>query len=920
MKIRKKKLVITAMACLLLAGCAAPEIPEQNENPMEKAVYTHAIQQLLDEELENTSNVIEYQANSITIEELRFDPDTNDRAAAFCAEYLIRPSGEEMPEAMEKDWFDCSFLTRAEIPDGWLAVSQYNYLLLDGKSGEWSVPEWERIGPCGMDYIDEHLELDSSEHHWLRFDLAMEGPEEPVPLMDPALEATGQGSYWLQLAGLPEKDAALFRSYDDTKVFLRYGEQYQIFEQDLLPLDMLPEMQETQWDDKFALSVSYRRHEETCPDGSPGITEETVVYVWNGNYWTDIHTQPVEVVKDTGLPDPEDLAAELPEFDIAVYHDSQNGKNWIRYGGHYQEIQDPLETVPPELHFEDFNGDGERELAVLSGGTDDNGFSHLSVYRWNGQRWRGRKSYAYPEEIDGFQLNGFFQFYEDGTAFIEYNREACILLDLSDFRTKWDTEPDKILLDEHSYTYQDGEILLTRSGTALPYNDVIFTVTSSLVCGDPDWPIYARSPELHSPFEVKTEFSPEQLSNAQKRVLQQFIEECKEQLLIDEGNTEALSKNRFALCDITGDGQKELIIEANYGRVSEYCVTAYRPDGRNCRSFYSNGNRLYDNGLVWEPCSHNQGRATAIWPFDLYRSSQRIGGACAWSSEVDGFPAEFDLDGDGLVFYIDGSDNPVDNDVYEEWWDRCLDGGKLLPVFYFHFTDEIVDSLTEEIVDSLPEYQETRIDREMLLEAYTGVLKNLCAYFFQENPYPYQEKSYHPYQLSDNRFTLFDIDGDGIDELLTEYSTGAAGEQSIVIYGFDLDKNKTVKELQGWYGATFYDNGTVRILTSNNHGKAGDILWPYYLYQYDPETDTYARIALVAAWARQEAERWNGVSFPEEADLDGDGIVYYQDFPPKAEPMDGPAFDAWLDTYLGGAEKIEIPWQPLTEENMQNMT
>ena len=65
--------------------------------------------------------------------------------------------------------------------------------------------------------------------------------------------------------------------------------------------------------------------------------------------------------------------------------------------------------------------------------------------------------------------------------------------------------------------------------------------------------------------------------------------------------------------------------------------------------------------------------------------------------------------------------------------------------------------------------------------------------------------------------------------------------------------------------------------------------------------------------------------FPDDLDADGDGLVY--DVRPAdfdwtgsryapERMMDGPAFEEWRQTYLNGAQQMELELLPLTEENI----
>ena len=55
-----------------------------------------------------------------------------------------------------------------------------------------------------------------------------------------------------------------------------------------------------------------------------------------------------------------------------------------------------------------------------------------------------------------------------------------------------------------------------------------------------------------------------------------------------------------------------------------------------------------------------------------------------------------------------------------------------------------------------------------------------------------------------------------------------------------------------------------------------------------------------------------------EADLDGDGVVYYVGDRAGLEehPVDNDVYEAWRDQYLAGAQVLPVWYYPLTEENI----
>ena len=173
--------------------------------------------------------------------------------------------------------------------------------------------------------------------------------------------------------------------------------------------------------------------------------------------------------------------------------------------------------------------------------------------------------------------------------------------------------------------------------------------------------------------------------------------------------------------------------------------------------------------------------------------------------------------------------------------------------------------------------------------------------------------------VSKNHFAIFDVDGDGQEELLLEHSAAAimAGLNTEVSGYVD---GEWVTELSEFPDLTFYGNGTVTAGWSHNQGMAGDNFWPYTLYQYNAASDTYVRVAMVDAWDKTLRDTdADGTPFPEDVDADGDGLVYYimtGGLYERKDPVDGPDHQAWLASYTAGSQPIEILYLSLTEENL----
>lgn len=216
-------------------------------------------------------------------------------------------------------------------------------------------------------------------------------------------------------------------------------------------------------------------------------------------------------------------------------------------------------------------------------------------------------------------------------------------------------------------------------------------------------------------------------------------------------------------------------------------------------------------------------------------------------------------------------------------------------------------------------------ERTTAYEAYATVLRNLL----YGNVLPdgaFIDAGWSDGDLSANQFAVCDVDGDGGDELVllfsTSYTAGMAG------YVIDFDPTYTGTEdpivirLTEFPDLTFYDNGVVKAGAS--HNQTWGQMWPYTLYVYDPESGFYDQLAMVYSADRATMEEvGNGDLYPADVDKQNAGTVYYMSFPyssgverPVEYVWDQDTYRAWLDSVLGCAQAMELPYLSLTEENI----
>lgn len=74
---------------------------------------------------------------------------------------------------------------------------------------------------------------------------------------------------------------------------------------------------------------------------------------------------------------------------------------------------------------------------------------------------------------------------------------------------------------------------------------------------------------------------------------------------------------------------------------------------------------------------------------------------------------------------------------------------------------------------------------------------------------------------------------------------------------------------------TFYDNGIIKAGAHHNQRLGGDF-WPYSLYQYAPDSDSYVLVGMVDVWDKNYPGADNHKdAFPSDIDKSGTGFVYH---------------------------------------------
>lgn len=178
------------------------------------------------------------------------------------------------------------------------------------------------------------------------------------------------------------------------------------------------------------------------------------------------------------------------------------------------------------------------------------------------------------------------------------------------------------------------------------------------------------------------------------------------------------------------------------------------------------------------------------------------------------------------------------------------------------------------------------------------------------------------WDMSENRFAVLDVDGDGAEELILLYMTTiTAGRRGMVI-AFDgtYTGNGTPISirLDCSPDLDFLSSGYIKMAESHNQTLSE--FWPYVLFDMNGNL-----VAIVSAQDRAVMEAAGvGEDYPEGYDVCGAGRVYTVLFTYMSRLGIGPCFwdeteyRAWYDEACGW-QTVDIPYLALTEEHITSI-
>lgn len=171
--------------------------------------------------------------------------------------------------------------------------------------------------------------------------------------------------------------------------------------------------------------------------------------------------------------------------------------------------------------------------------------------------------------------------------------------------------------------------------------------------------------------------------------------------------------------------------------------------------------------------------------------------------------------------------------------------------------------------------------------------------------------------IEDNTFAIADVDGDGSDELIVMYSTAPMAAMRGLVYGYDMENDTLLPELDTFPSFEFYPGGLVKVGWSHNHTYGLDF-WPYTLMRYNADTGVFEADVSVWAWDKSISDKdYDGTPFPEDKDPAGTGRVYQMSHGEDQIVLSEAEFQAWEEETFAGASALTLQWQNLTEDNIR---
>lgn len=212
-----------------------------------------------------------------------------------------------------------------------------------------------------------------------------------------------------------------------------------------------------------------------------------------------------------------------------------------------------------------------------------------------------------------------------------------------------------------------------------------------------------------------------------------------------------------------------------------------------------------------------------------------------------------------------------------------------------------------------PEVTEKAPEGDPVCQAYARTLTRLL----EEHTFPDGRADGFTgelHSMDENKFAVADVDGDGQRELVIKFTAADLEHHRGLVLDCDPATGEVSIKLDENPGLVFFKNGAVLTQWTSNPNKAG-AFWPFSLYEYRPELDSYSYVGGVDAWDHNV----DPDHYPEQIDKSGSGFVYYllpDGLKEDTEAVDVKEYEAWILSYVGSGEMIDLDYKDLTAENI----
>ncbi len=188
-----------------------------------------------------------------------------------------------------------------------------------------------------------------------------------------------------------------------------------------------------------------------------------------------------------------------------------------------------------------------------------------------------------------------------------------------------------------------------------------------------------------------------------------------------------MEDNQFAIADVDGDGEEELMISYSTTVMAGMHEDVYGYDAQEDEVYLElsefPGVCYYENGWAEASASHNHSMGPDFWPYQLYafdkttRTYETFGSVEAWDKSYypenydgEAFPDDQDEDGDGILYFFQQGGNyfyekGMDEADYKAWRKETLGGAKEIPVKWKNLSYENYENYAADYVQLLCERQ-----------------------------------------------------------------------------------------------------------------------------------------------------------------------------------------------------------------------